>query len=321
MDAHRTEDLRNLVARLTSLGARAVWDGDGLVSSIAMFGEQVTDRDLADLRQIPGLQQVNLTKTGISDAGMFHISKLESVEVLLLGGADVSDEGIELLGQLSNLKQLNLTMTGVSDRSMSILKQMTQLEFLWLEGTDVSDDGVGSIAEIKSLQLLDLCRSTITDTGLAHLGSLPDLEELNLSGCQELTSAGLVGLSGSQKLEWLGLDSTCIDDEGIRHVADLPLQVLSLNWTDVTDAAFVHLEQITTLVQLNLLGLASHRSALPSSANRGRIASCTIPRCLSADPGLRFRRAEVLRTSRNYQGGACRIRFTAHRIPLPHGRG
>jgi hypothetical protein len=254
MEPPDSTKLRELVAHLTSLGARAIWDGEDRVSSIAMFGDDVTDRDLASLRQLPGLRQVNLTRTRISDAGLFHLAKLESVEVLLLGGVDISDEGIELLETLTNLKQLNLTLTGVSDLSMPLLSRMTQLEFLWLEGTDISDVGLEAIAEMKSLQLLDLCRSAITDSGLARLGALSELEELNLAGCQQLTGAGLAGLSGVKKLEWLGLDSTDIGDEGVGHVTDLPLQVLSLNWTEVTDAAFVHLEQIESLTQINLLG-------------------------------------------------------------------
>ena len=259
MDALEAEKLRDLVAHLTSLGARAVWDGDDCVDSIAMFGENVTDRDLANLRQLPGLRQVNLTKSRISDAGLFHLAKLQSLEVLLLGGVDVSDEGVELLESLTDLKQLNLTATAVSDRSVPILKGMTKLEFLWLEGTDVSDVGLETIGEMKSLQLLDLCRSAVTDDGLALLGGLSRLEELNLAGCQELTGSGLSALSGVEKLEWLGLDSTAVGDDAVRHVVGLPLQVLSMNWTEVTDAIFSHLEQITSLVQLNLLGTRTTR--------------------------------------------------------------
>lgn len=270
MQIMEPDALRELVAKLTVLGSRVIWEGDRRVRSIAMFGDQIADRDLALLRQVPGLRDVNLTRTGISDAGLFHLSRLASLEILLLGGTDVTDEGCEMLAGLVELQQLNLTNTGITDRGLAMLSQMSKLEALWLDGTDVSDAAMDVICGLTSLQLLDLRRTAVTNAGVQRIAHLTALEELNLTGCQDVTGDGVAALRSLHRLEWLGLDATAVDDAALQHLVELPLKTLSLNWTAVGDGALVWLRRMPRLEALYLLGtrvgdeaIAAFRQARP----------------------------------------------------------
>jgi hypothetical protein len=271
MQSSDADQLRELVAQLTGLGSRVIWDGDQRVRSIAMFGEDIADRDLALLREVPGLRHLNLTRTRISDAGLFHVSKLPALEILLLGGTDITDEGFEMLESLAELQQLNLTNTGITDRGLRSIGQFAKLEALWLDSTEVTDLTLELLAESTSLQLLDLRKTEVTDCGLSHLRGLELLEELNLAGCQQITGRGLAELAGLRRLEWLGLDATGIDDDALRHLVGLPLKCLSLNWTGLGDAALGWLERIAPLSDLHMLGT--------------RISSAQIERFRASRPG------------------------------------
>lgn len=271
------DELRELAAQLTALGSRITWDGDRRIRTIAMFGKTITDRDLALLRQVPGLRQLNLTRTCISDAGLFHVSKLPDLEILLLGGTDITDEGFQMLESLVELQQLNLTNTGITDRGIGPLAQMPKLEALWLDTTDITDVTLELLAKSKSLQLLDLRRTQITDRGLQHLRGLKNLEELNLAGCQSITPAGLAELTVLPRLEWLCLDGTAVDDDGLRHLVELPLKSLSLNWTGLGNGALVWLERIQPLTELRLLGTTIGQSSIDHF--RAMRPECTVHHC------------------------------------------
>jgi hypothetical protein len=271
------DELRQLVAKLTVMGSRVIWDGDRRVRSIAMFGKQITDRDLSLLRQVPGLRDVNLTRTRISDAGLFHLSRLASLEILLLGGTDVTDEGCELLAELVDLQQLNLTNTGITDRGLNMLSRMPKLEALWLDGTDVSDAAMEVISGLTSLQLLDLRRTGVTNAGVQRIRHLTALEELNLTGCQEVTGDGLASLRELRRLEWLSLDATAVDDAGLQHLVELPLKTLSLNWTAVGDGALNWLRRMPGLESLHVLGTRIGDDAI--AAFRAARPACSVHHC------------------------------------------
>lgn len=277
MQITEADELRDLAAQLTKLGSRVTWDGDRRIQSIAMFGDSITDRDLALLRKVPGLRHLNLTRTPISDAGLFHVSKLKGLEILMLGGTDVTDEGFELFDSLVDLQQLNLTNTGITDRGLAPIAQMPKLEALWLDTTDITDAALELLGGSQSLELLDLRRTDITDRGLQHLRGLANLQELNLAGCQNITAAGLAALSGFQRLEWLCLDATSVDDESLQHLVDLPLKTVLLNWTQIGNGALMWLERLASLTDLRLLGTKIDESRVEQF--RSARPNCSVQHC------------------------------------------
>jgi mono/diheme cytochrome c family protein len=103
-------------------------------------GRVLTDADLAVLKEINQIVELDLKNAGITDAGLAHLSSLSSLERLHLEKTKVSDKGLMALKGLNNLKYLNLYGTGVSDAGLESLKSFKNLQNLYLWQTKVTFD-------------------------------------------------------------------------------------------------------------------------------------------------------------------------------------
>ena len=129
--------------------------------------------------------------------------------------------------------------------------------------------------KFPKLQQLDLSCTYITDHTLARMSWMP-LKYLNLSGCRQITDAGLAHLNGMQQLTELDLmDCEQITNAALTHLTGLPLEFLSLPLnieitdndiqhlpitlksissfgSEITDAGLAQLARLTSLYYLNL---------------------------------------------------------------------
>ena len=101
-------------------------------------GRILTDDDLAVLKEINGIVELDLKNAGISDAGVAHLSGLSGLERLHLEKTKISDEGLKSLSGITGLKYLNLYGTGVTDAGLESLKGLKALENLYLWQTKVT---------------------------------------------------------------------------------------------------------------------------------------------------------------------------------------
>ena len=103
------------------------------------------------------------------------------------------------------------------------------------------------------------------EAGLGGVGQLTDdllddlsqrvrtLTALSLSGCREVTDAGVMHLAQLPSLRHLDMSGTAITDGGLEVLRHLPaLQSLSVGWTRVTEAGIGVLAQCDALEQLSL---------------------------------------------------------------------
>jgi hypothetical protein len=102
----------------------------------------VSDADLAVLKRLPDLRQLNLGGTRISDAGLSHLGGLKGLEELYLLAVPITDAGLEHLRGLTGLRQLDLSATRVTDAGLRHLEALTGLEHLYLVDTRVTREGV-----------------------------------------------------------------------------------------------------------------------------------------------------------------------------------
>ncbi len=68
--------------RLMALGGHGVWDGHLVVVSLA--DTEVTDDDLAVFRDFPFVQVLDLSRTGVSGAGLTHLGEATALEELIV---------------------------------------------------------------------------------------------------------------------------------------------------------------------------------------------------------------------------------------------
>ncbi|XP_004292773.1 PREDICTED: F-box protein SKP2B-like [Fragaria vesca subsp. vesca] len=171
------------------------------------------------LDRFPNLTYLDLGRCwGVDDNAVEAIGLLcTCLRYLNLEHADISDDGLRLLahGRCSKtLKTLVLARCyDITDLGLSHLQNMQCLEELDLEScgdedTDVTDTGViAAISSNRSLKKLNLGRLTdVSDQSMVYVaGNCPNLEILDLTGCSNVTGAGVRAFSGHRCLESLVL--------------------------------------------------------------------------------------------------------------------
>ncbi len=128
-------------------------DGSPLLSVDFRHSDQaVNDESLVGLQDLGNnVAQVDLSKTGVTDAALKSVAKLEHLVRLDLHETQVGDAGVKSLSALKNLRYLNLY------------------------GTQVSDAGLQSIGTLKGLKDVYLWHSKVTAKGVKGLQKkLPD---------------------------------------------------------------------------------------------------------------------------------------------------
>ncbi len=121
-------------------------DSEDKEAAFHLSGKDLTDDDLASVKEIENLIWLNLANTNITDAGLKHLAGINSLTKLHLEKTQIGDAGLEHLKGLENLEYLNLYGTQVSDKGLAALKDMPKLEKLYLWNSKVTKEG---LAEMK----------------------------------------------------------------------------------------------------------------------------------------------------------------------------
>ena len=78
--------------RLMALGGHGVWDGDFVIVSLA--DTAVTDDDLAVFRDFPFVQTLDLSRAGITGAGLAHLAGATALEELVVVDTRISEPAL-----------------------------------------------------------------------------------------------------------------------------------------------------------------------------------------------------------------------------------
>jgi len=142
-------------------------DSDGAISLHLSISPQ--DSDLICLKKIHNLQQLDLSWTQITDAGLQHLANLSNLQQLYLGETQITDAGLRHFANLSNLKNLSLWGTKITNDGLRHLANLSNLQQLYLGETQITDAGLQYLANLSNLQHLDLNYTKITDAGVEEL--------------------------------------------------------------------------------------------------------------------------------------------------------
>jgi beta-lactamase regulating signal transducer with metallopeptidase domain/peroxiredoxin len=217
-------------------------------------------------------------------AGVAHLSRLKSLEALMVLDSEVTDQQLVVLADrlkaLKSFRWLELGTTQLTDAGLAHLRELRGLETFCFQShkmagaglayladlprlqdlrfgsASMNDQALEAVARCTSLKRLEPNCTKITDAGLPHLAKLKSLEALNLRWLP-ITDAGLAHLSGLKSLRDLDLQDTKITDAGLVHLAGLKsLERLALP-QGTTDAGLVHLRDLKGLKYL-WLGRTKH---------------------------------------------------------------
>jgi Leucine-rich repeat (LRR) protein len=187
---------------------------------IGIHGKSFDDEALARLVKTYGdhLSGLELSNTGITDAGLRHLAALPHLTDLRIGNIDprhalpgdplplnkITDAGLIHLKTLTQLKGLNLVGLPITDAGLDALKDLPNLGGLYLDRTRVTGPGLGRLKSLPGLAVLYLDGSAVTDLGLSNLKSATNLQVLSLAGVP-LSGRGLAHLKGLPKLDRLDI--------------------------------------------------------------------------------------------------------------------
>jgi len=161
------------------------------------YRSEVTDADLARLRELPTLKWLTLDRVPVTDVGLGHVRHLPDLEHLSLPGTGITDAGLTNLKALQNLVELDLAKTTVAGSGLAHLVELPKLSRLSLSWTRINDSAFMHVAKCTELEHLDFCGTRVTDAGAGLLGKLPELNSLQLWETH-VSEAALIGLMRSK---------------------------------------------------------------------------------------------------------------------------
>ena len=113
---------------------------------VGVRSNQAKDEDVAGLLPLKSnLVELNLSRSGISDASL------------------------EAIGQMTNLTHLHLDNTAVTDAGIAHLVNLYQLEYLNLYGTSISDVSVEHLRQLKNLKKIFFWETAVTKEAVTSL--------------------------------------------------------------------------------------------------------------------------------------------------------
>jgi len=230
MGRARSEWLLLVVAFVAGPTARAGEQEQAIAAIKRLGGKVEVDEKVAGKPVVT----VYLWVKGVTDKDLKHLRAFPSIEHLSLGDFQVTDEGLKLLRELPRLESLYLQRTRITDAGLAHLKDCKNLSALWLRGTKVTDAGLAFLEDCMNLTELDLSGTSITDEGLVHLKDHKKLTRLDLDDTP-VTDAGLAHLAELKGLTILTLSGTKVSERGLAHLKGMPLNVLWIHNTGITD--------------------------------------------------------------------------------------
>ena len=118
----------------------------------AVAGTRFTDAHLARLADElgPHIRWLDLSGTGITDAGLLHLAAMPHLERLQLDRTAITDTGLAALRPLTELESLNLYGTGITDAGLTMLAELPRLRRLYLWQTRVGPEAVQALIDART---------------------------------------------------------------------------------------------------------------------------------------------------------------------------
>lgn len=202
---------------------------------------------LKHLREMKELTDIdfgyNLDFTG---EGLEELAHIPGITELYLGWTGITDDGCAQLKKLSGLERLTLPNYGYE------VRYKEQQPWADLHPNRLTDRGMTHIGELTNLVRLEFSGGGITDDGLKPLANLKQLKYLEFGILPNVKGPGLKSLKELTHLKNLTLKSTGIDEEGLQHLCGpLSLEDLLLPKT-VSAAALPHVYQFKSIRRVGI---------------------------------------------------------------------
>lgn len=198
-------------------------------------------RHLAKLTELEGLGLDQLPD--FTGEGLEHLAGCPKLTKLQLSWTGINDAGLAKIQAIKQLTFLDLPPYGYSRAPEEFWKD--------LQPKRLTDAGLKSVSGMANLTAFWVAGGGVTDAGVAHLAALKNLESLGFGVLPNVRGPGLAALAALPKLEGLTLTDTGVTDDGLKALAGL--KQIKFLWLPrgSTAAGLVHiakLQQLETVV-------------------------------------------------------------------------
>jgi Ran GTPase-activating protein (RanGAP) involved in mRNA processing and transport len=177
VDLHKSKADKALVAQIAVLKE---------LTNLDLSNADIDDEGVRQIAHLP-LREQWLQSTHMTDASAATISRIKTLDFLMLNATGLSDRFLEQLEPLPALEKLGLRGTRVTGAGMKFLARHPNLKELDVYWTKVDDAGVETLSHCQSLTCLGLSMTGITNDVFQHLDKLPSLAELDLTANRTVT--------------------------------------------------------------------------------------------------------------------------------------
>jgi len=112
----------------------------------SLRGKEIKDEELALLKDIPNLVELNLGGTNLTDANAAHLKPLANLTRLQLHNTKITDAALPNVQGMTKLASLNLYGTAISDQALASLGGLKSLKRIYVWQTKMTPDGAKKLA-------------------------------------------------------------------------------------------------------------------------------------------------------------------------------
>jgi Leucine Rich repeat len=132
-------------------------------------GSRLTDRAMAAIGSLHGLQELQLFRPAITNGGLAPLKELKELKVLVIADARISDSGLNALKDHETLEDLDLSGTNLTNAAGDLLKTIAKLKSLNVSKTKFGDAGAADLKDLKDLKVLHATNANVTAKGAMEL--------------------------------------------------------------------------------------------------------------------------------------------------------
>lgn len=255
------------------LGFTSQWINS--VERLSLEGKSVQSRDLDLMRYLPGVKEINLKETAVSEQIAMGFSQFPRLERLNFWDVAIDDSSIQQLTNCCSLRVVEFGYMTVNDESLLHLQKLDRLTKLRLNET--GSKGFQHVANCSNLESLEIYEGHFTDADLSSLTRLTKLRILTLNNCPVTDEGAKTLANACRGLTELDLRGDRLTDAAMPHLARLPdLEYLILDDQPITDDG---LREFNACAALGRLGV-----------QRTNVTSSGVDDLKRANPKLRVSR-------------------------------
>lgn len=205
------------------------------------------DMTLEVVASLPKLKALKHRSTAVSDFGMEHLSRNNTLENLLIQDFAITNQSGQHLAKLQKLAQLEIfRCQGFGSEGVLALKGLNLQRLTLRDLPTVDDSALEVLKDLPKLRRFYLHEiSGISDAGLKNIGSLQALELLDIWSIPQMTDATLDVIATLPNLKELTIRSTAVTDAAIAKIMAMP-KLQSLTFKENGSVTEAGLQKLST---------------------------------------------------------------------------